>query len=287
MRLLFSCTIIIIQFACNDAKKSEISASQILNETIESSTKFIEQKNWETYASLDANLEDPKTRYKTEIWKPHADMIKRLSDSLFGYIQSVKKQTKTDKSSFHLNSLYDTLIHYQSAMLNINERLTKEFKYAVFVSNFKPDTFQCSYNDFEHFFLSATSTEMYEALFNVLENRIRKTENALIWFCYMNTTHHGCGYEKIEPLVVMDKSVVMPNETIEILAGLGQINTKNKTTVYVGGKSITNDDSGIARYKFKASKAKGKYNVPVSIDFIDPSTGEMKTISKTITYTVR
>lgn len=285
MQRLHIFALILLLNACNN--KGDNSAPGVLNESIVSATRSIETWNWEIYTLFNAQMEDPKTRYKTGIWKPHADRIQNLSNHLVEYIQSAKKQIKPGMPSFQLRSFYDSLVYYQSAMLNINERLTREFKHAVLISNFNDDTLQCSYNDFEHIFLSAESPEMYNALFNVLENKIRRTENNMIRFCQSNTISYSCGYEKLEPLVAMDKSVVGPNETIEILAGLGQISTTTKTTVSISGKHIPNDWNGVAKYKFNVGNTKGKHNVLIAIDYIDPSTGETRAISKTISYTVR
>lgn len=289
MRLLFSCTIIIIQFACNDAKKSEISASQILNETIESSTKFIEQKNWETYASLDANLEDPKTRYKTEIWNPHARAIKYLSDSIFNYISLIKEKAKENEkkdASVYLHELYNRLLSYQSSLLNINTELTTTFKNLSFVSNFNADTIQLNYSNFENVFLSAPTQEAYLGLFNVLENKIRRIENRMIAFCFMKIGDYNDSFTIYQPLFVQDKNIVSPGDSIEIIVGMGKINPTNKVIINILGDTVLPGSNGITSYKFSTHKIKGRHSVPLTISFSDLK-GERQTISKTITYTVR
>ena len=143
MRLIPFCTIILIHFACNN--DTEATSLKILNETIESSTKFIEQQNLGTYASFNEKLEDPRTRYKTEIWNPHARAVKYLSDSIFNYIILIKEKAKknyTKDASVYLNELYNRLLNYQSSLLNINTELTTTFKNLSFVSNFNADTIQ-------------------------------------------------------------------------------------------------------------------------------------------------
>lgn len=288
MRLILFCTIILIHFACNNDK--EATSLKIFNETIEASTKFIEQKNWETYDSFDEKLEDPKTRDKTEIWNPHARAIKYLSDSIFNYIRLIKEKAKKDytkDASVYLNELYNRLLSYQSSLLNINTELTTTFKNLSFVSNFNADTIQLTYNNFENVLLSAPTKEAYLGLFNVLENKVRRIENRMITFCLKKIGSFITYYDKYTYLINLDKGVVASGDIIEVSAGLVEINTTTKSNVTIFEKKVESNENGIAVYKFKAAKAKGKHTVPVSIDFIDPSTGEPKTISKTITYTVR
>ena len=136
-------------------------------------------------------------------------------------------------------------------------------------------------------FLSATTQEAYLGLFNVLENKVRRIENRMITFCLKKIDSFITYFDKYTYLIGLDKGVVASGDIIEVSAGLVEINTTTKSEVTIFKEKVESNQNGMVVYKFKAAKAKGKYNVPVSIDFIDPSTGEHRSISKTITYTVR
>ncbi|MFT3702792.1 MAG: hypothetical protein QM802_10495 [Agriterribacter sp.] len=184
--------------------------------------------------------------------------------------------------------MYDTLTSYQSSLLHVDPELSQEFKDVTLISTFFPDTLHHNYTGFKQAFINAESFDACIGLLNVLTNRIRKTENKMVTFCYLKTGCLDCdGYESVHVLLSQDKSIVIPGETIEIMAGLGSFSMSVKPEVRIFGKKVLNEENGVAVFKFTASKSIGKYNVPVTIDYIDENTGAQKRVSKTITYTVR
>ncbi|MFT3949640.1 MAG: hypothetical protein QM763_21935 [Agriterribacter sp.] len=130
----------------------------MLNESLETSTLFIEKQSQEKLLILTQQMQDFRKREKTEYWAPCAEKIMHFSESIATYIQSIKQNAIV---STYLHSLYDSLVNY------------------------------------------------------------------------------------------------------------------------------LNNDLGIAVFSLTAEKSKGKYNVPVTIEFIDEMTGLPKFMSKTIPYTVR
>lgn len=279
--------------ACNNTQRNTGLYYSVLSKSLESSTLLIERQSQEKYDLLRAQLEDPRRSEKTVYWLPNAEKIMHFSDRIIEYIQTIKanaeiKSDVTSNISDHLHPLYDSLKSYHSFILNVDSELNKEFKDLIVISKFFPDTLQNSYPDFKRAFINAGSYEVHIGLLNVLINRIRKIENKMVMFCYSKTasTDEG-GFDKLRVLVAQDKSIVTAGDTIEITAGLGSFSTAIRPEVRIFGKKILNQDNGIAVFKFTADKSSGKYDVPVIIDFIDEMTGLPKTVSKTITYTVR
>lgn len=290
MQRLFLFLSIIFLNACNNTQKNNGFYYSVLSESLETSTSLIKIQTQEKHDLLSNQLGNPDKSEKTIYWKPCAENIMHLSDNITAYIEMIKQNAavKSDITNY-LHSLYDSLTNYQSSILNVDSEVNNEFRDRARIANFFPDSIQSNYIHFEQAFISAGSPEAHIGLLNVLENRIRKTENKMVTFCYLKTgsLDEGGFFDRFHILVSQDKSIVPPGDTIEITAGLGAFSVSVKPEVHIFEKKILNDDDGIAVFKFIADKSSGKYNVPVTIDFIDPMTGQSRTIGKTLTYTVR
>lgn len=275
--------------ACNNTQTNTGLCYSVLSESLETSTSLIKIQTQEKYNLLSEQLVNSERSEKTAYWRPCAEKIMRLSDNVIAYIEMIK-QNAAIKSGItnYLHSLYDSLSVYQTSILNVDSEVNKVFRDRTLITNFFPDSIQSNYIHFEQAFISAGSPEAHSGLLNVLENRIRKTENKMVTFCYLKTgSLDEGGFDKLRVLVSQNKSIVIPGDTIEITAGLGSFSTAIRPEVRIFGKKIINQDNGIAVFKFTADKSSGKYDVPVEIDFIDEMTGEEKTVTKTVTYTVR
>ncbi|MBX3256584.1 MAG: hypothetical protein KF862_20780 [Chitinophagaceae bacterium] len=293
MKRLFPFLWIVLLCACNDSEKEKEYLSLILVENIITNTNFIKQESENAYKIFKYQAEDPKTREKALIWLPAIEKIHAFSDSLVQYMQNLKGMVDADKRdsdifkhTYFLHNLYDSLLSFQSNILNIDPELKEQFKNAVFISNLGQNTVQKNFSDFKQIVLSIQSNQGYIAILAVLENRIRNLEHNMISFCSQKITFHGCFLEKHIPLLNQDKSIVAPNDTIEITVATGRIITEAKTDMTVQGKKLSSNELGLIAYKFSASDKKGKHFIPITIEFADEA-GIKKKVSNTISYTVQ
>ncbi|MFT3702794.1 MAG: hypothetical protein QM802_10505 [Agriterribacter sp.] len=270
-------------------------AYQILTDNITKTTSCITQKNEDLYTAFKYQLEDPKTKEKTAVIFPLVVKIYGHSDSIVEYIFSTKKAIAMEEqkgntmtmSQLNLHSLYDSLIHFQSVIFNIDPELNHQFKDSTYILNICPDTSWQSFERFERTFLSVKFNQAYIGLLSVLENKIRKLENDMIRFCYSRITRHGCFDEKNIPLLFQDKTIAAGGDSVEITAALGEISTQNNPEMTIMGQKIPANDMGLMIYKLKTSGTKGKHPIPVTIDFTNNNTGVRTTVSKTLYYTIR
>src|SRR6202040_1691366 len=69
-----------------------LNAFKTVNESIKQSNGVVDKKNGVTYAAFDANLHDPQTAAKAQMWAPKALEAKKLSADLATYIEGLKEQ---------------------------------------------------------------------------------------------------------------------------------------------------------------------------------------------------
>lgn len=288
--------LLILFNACNNSKNDNDFVYHTLTDNITTATNDIIRRNENLYAAFKYQLEDPKTKEKITVILPLVVKVHKYSDNIVQYIDSTKrvisideqKGNIIDRSQLHLRSLYDSLIHFQSAMLAIDPELNHQFKESAYISNISTDTAQQSFEKFEQAFLAVKSNQAYLGFLSVLENKIRKLENGMITFCDKKSTYHGGIVERqYIPLLYQDKSILGGGDSIEITAAFGEITTQNNPEMTIMGQKIMANSMGLMICKVKANNIKGKHQIPVTIDFTDNNTGARATVSKTLYYTIR
>lgn len=287
--------LVILLIACNGSRNNDDFIYFTLTDNITKATNDINQRNENLYISLKNQLGDPAVKDKIAVIFPLIIKIHIYSDNIVHYIDSAKRAISIeeqegnifDGSQLHPQGLYDSLIHFQSLMLDIDPELSHQFKGSVYISNINSDTSQQSFKKFEQIFLSAKSNQAYIGVLSVLENKIRKFENDMITFCDKKITRHGILGRQYIPLLYQDKSILEGGDSIQITAAFGEITTQNNPEMIVMGKKVSANNTGVMICKVKANYAKGKYPIPVTIDFTDDNTGARATVSKTLYYTIR
>jgi gliding motility-associated protein GldM len=69
-----------------------LNAFKTVNNSIQKSNGVVDLKNQATYAAFDANLNNPQTAAKAQVWAPKAGEVKKLSSDLTKYIESLKEE---------------------------------------------------------------------------------------------------------------------------------------------------------------------------------------------------
>jgi hypothetical protein len=90
-------------------------------------------------------------------------------------------------------------------------------------------------------------------------------------------------YDKFEILTSQSSNYLLPGQPLEIKAGIGTFSSAAKPTISINGVSQVANDSGFARYRTTVSNSG---NIPVTVSFKDPNTGEVLTKNTTVSYTV-
>jgi gliding motility-associated protein GldM len=117
------------------------------------------------------------------------------------------------------------------------------------------------------------------------QNDIKNSENRAASFCLDKVGSVKLIMDKFEPLVGTSSTYLMPGEEMTVIAGLGSFNSNARPEVTIDGRSIAPNASGVAETKFSVGGT-GSKSMNVVVKFIDPNTGEAKTVTKQINYTV-
>jgi gliding motility-associated protein GldM len=117
------------------------------------------------------------------------------------------------------------------------------------------------------------------------QNDVKNSENLAATFCVSQVGAVKLIMDKFEPLVGTSSTYLMPGEQMIVTAGLGAFNSNVKPVVTIDGRAISVNANGVAESTVSAGGT-GAHSMNVSVSFVDPNTGEQKTISKKIDYTV-
>ncbi|MEJ0105835.1 MAG: hypothetical protein WDO19_26240 [Bacteroidota bacterium] len=91
-------------------------------------------------------------------------------------------------------------------------------------------------------------------------------------------------FDTYAAIVGQSSSFVLPNQQIEVTAGVGAFSKAAKPTITIGGSTVPIGDDGAAHQKITASSI-GEHDVPVTIVYTDQE-GKLQTIKENIKYTV-
>jgi gliding motility-associated protein GldM len=130
-----------------------------------------------------------------------------------------------------------------------------------------------------------TPTVAALTMLSKFQNDVKNSENLAATFCISQVGSVKLIMDKFEPLVGTSSTYLMPGEEMTVVAGLGAFNSNVKPTVTIDGRSIAVNANGVAESQFNVGGS-GSRSMNVSVSFIDPNTGESKTISKKVDYTI-
>lgn len=306
MRYAILISAIILFFcSCLNDSGSNLEVFRTSDAGFKMSTETITSSNMQIYYALESRLHDPQYR-RAEIWQPIAMQIHLISDSIAQYVNELKIELKKEAGSYTKNGielyheenikavnllfkkkgkeLFDKLIRYRGGVLLVDSLLTNEFKHrmALFSNDF--DYPKRNEQEFIKNFFNDIPSIAAMALLSKFENDIKINENRFITFCFNQTYHGFCGYNRYVPLFVQSSNYLKVGDDLEIIAGIGSFSVESLPEVTIDGKIIPANVDGFSVYKFKTSNA-GKYVKPVKIQYTKPD-GTKGVMTKNIEYTV-
>ncbi|MBN8858457.1 MAG: gliding motility protein GldM [Sphingobacteriales bacterium] len=287
-----------------------INAFKTVNNSLDKSNGTLSAASGEIYTAFQSSLEDPKTREKAAIWKPKADQIKELSSKMSSYIDDLKDKLKRESgynpekgdTTFKVENLdaatrlmatngegeklRTALDQYKKDVLAIDPEIAKEFDHSLPINLEKPVSEAGNTNQsWTDAYFHMTPTIAALTILSKFQNDVKNTENKVASFCFKKIGDVKVIYDKFEPMVGTNSTYLMPGENLELKAGLGAFNASVKPKVFVNGSPVPVGENGVAELKMPAGGS-GAHSVKVDVKYPDPNTGEEKTITKTIDYTV-
>ena len=287
-----------------------INAFKTVDNSLVKSNATLSAATGDIYTNFASSLEDPKTREKAAIWKPKADQVKELSTKLSGYIDNLKDKLKRESgyapekgdTTFKVENLdaatrlmgtegegeklHAALEQYKKDVLAIDPDITKEFANSLPINAEKPVSEAGNTNQsWTDAYFHMTPTIAALTILSKFQNDVKNTENKVASFCFKKIGDVKVVFDKFETMIGANSTYLMPGEQLELKAGLGAFNASVKPQVFINGTPATVGDNGVAEIKMPAGGS-GAHKVNVDIKYPDPSTGEMKSISKVFDYTV-
>jgi gliding motility-associated protein GldM len=290
-----------------------LNAFKVVDSSLRESNHVLTGSNNEIYKSFDELLADPKTAEKAALWKPKADQIKAIAADAYNLIETQKQELKVeseldpetgefledniDAATRYFDTkhngeiLYKKLEEYKNKILAIDPELKKEIidefplNLAIPKSTAGNISSGNELRDWVSSYFNMTPTIAALTILSKFQNDIKNSENLAATFCLNQVGSVKLVLDKFEPLVGTSSTYLMPGEEMTVIAGLGAFNSNVKPEVTVDGRSIAVNANGVAETKFNVGGT-GSRSMNVTVKFVDPNTGEMKTVSKKVDYTV-
>ena len=286
-----------------------LNAFKTVNNTINNANTVLAANNANIYSSLDEKEKDGKTAAKAAIWKPKAIAAQQLSKGLYDYIEELKnrvkkeagyKPEKGDNSDWINNleattrvldkegegeKLYKRLEKYKADMLAIDPEIKNEFASKLPIdltipassNNAKNQTWTTSY-------FHMTPAIAGITILSKFQNDVKSSENQVVTYCHNKIDAVAVRFDKYGFVGGLSSSYVMPNEKVQVYAGLGATSSAAAPIILVNGKQVQPGSDGIALSDFNAGGT-GSSKVHVTIKYKDQE-GIDKVIEKDLPYTV-
>jgi gliding motility-associated protein GldM len=289
-----------------------LNAFKVVDNSLIQSNSVLSTSTSGIYTNFEELLKDPKSTQKAAIWKPKADQIKVLADKASVLIDKYKQELKVEADlaadgSFKEDNidaatrlfdtkgagkiLYNELVDFKAKLLAVDPEMSAQIGSRLPLNleipksaagNIKTGN---NVQDWITSYFHMTPTVAALTMLSKFQNDVKNSENLAASFCISQVGAVKLIMDKFEPLVGTSSTYLMPGEEMTVIAGLGAFNSNVKPTVTIDGRSIAVNANGVAESKFNVGGT-GSRSMNVSVSFIDPNTGESKTISKKVDYTI-
>lgn len=290
-----------------------LNAFKVVDNSLRESNMVLSNSTAGIYSTLGEMLSDPKTAEKAAIWKPKAEQVRIISaevyDLLEQYKLALKQESELDPATGEFREdnvdapsrffdtkgngkiMYTKLEAFKTKLLLIDKDLTAEVGPKLPLNLDIPKSASGNLQtgdkttDWTKSYFYMTPTIAALTILSKFQNDVKNAENLAATYCINQVGAVKLVMDKFEPLVGTSSTYLMPGEEMVITAGLGAFNSNVKPTVTIDGRSIPVNANGVAESKFTVGGT-GSKSMNVNVSFIDPNTGESKTISKKFDYTV-
>jgi gliding motility-associated protein GldM len=287
-----------------NVSKEVLNAFKVVDGSLKRSNTTLTASTGDIYISFESAVKDEKTRAKAELLKPIADKIKSETANLEKEIEAyrnkildaasydpatgeIKKEDNLDIGTRIMDTegggdkLFKAIQAYQD---NLKTIMGKEYV-AVFGNRGTPlsDSSVSSGK-----VLVEKQFRMQPVVANItmlskVMNDLKNTESQAVKYLFSQIGAVVVRLNKFEPLVSMSATYLMPGQEMEVQAGMGAFNDDAKPTISINGRNVTVGPNGVGSTKFQVNSSG---SVSVKINYIDPNTGESKSLDKTVPYVV-
>ncbi len=273
-----------------------------------------EQKNQEIFKSFKAKLEDPTSREKAAIWEPKAQQVKKISDELYNYIETLKSELKKEsglktvdgKEEFKEDDLdagtrllvqrapegkgkgkelFEKLKAYKDQLLSIDPEMKKEIEVGLPLDlTIPPTSSEAGKSDWSYAYFHMTPTIAAITILSKFQNDVRNSESKAVEFCHKQIGQVEIIYDQFQAFAGTNTQYLMPGEELVITAGIGAFSKAAQPSVSIDGANVSLNAEGTAEYKTRVGGS-GAGIKRVRISYAKPD-GTTAVVEKEIKYTV-
>ncbi len=290
-----------------------INAFKTVDNSLRQSNNVLTASNQAIYENFNELLKDPKTAEKAAFWKPKADKARELaktaSDLIDRYKLDLMKEAdfkpESGDSSFKEDNidaatrlfktkgegpkLYAALTKFRDDILAIDPDIAKAMANKLPLNLDPPKSAAGNkptgdkVQDWVNGTFYMTPTVAALTMLSKFQNDVKNTENAVATYCANQVGSVKIIYNKFVPLISANATYLMPGDEMEISAGLGAFNADVKPQVLINGAPVAVDADGVGKKSFAVTSS-GAVNV--TVNYIDPNTGQQASTTKKLEYTV-
>lgn len=286
-----------------------LNAFKVVDNSLRNSNDVINKSNATIASSLEEQGKKPEMADKVAIWKPKADAAIKLANDLTSYIENLKvtlkkesglemvdgvEQYKEDdlEAATRLFTVKGEGPKLQNALTDFAKKIQEIIpadkragipKIPIDVS--MPKTQNANIKTWTDAYFHMTPTVAAVTILSKFQNDVLRSGNIVADYCLGQIGKVEVILDKFEILTSQNTNYLLPGQQLEIKAGIGAFSSKARPTVSINGVSQVANDSGFARYTTTVSGGTGG-NVPITVSFKDPNTGQVTTKSTTVSYSV-
>jgi gliding motility-associated protein GldM len=289
-----------------------LNAFKTVDRSLMTASEIVEQKNVSIFKSFEKKIADATTREKAELWFPKAQKAKQLSDEIYNYLESLKKDLKKEAGLKLENGvevykeddldaatrlfvsnppegkgrgkeLFAKLQAYKKALEEIDPAIAKDVLPNLPLDLTIPKSAnQAAKNNWAYGYFHMTPTVAGITILSKFQNDVKNSEAQIVEYCHKEIGEVELVYDQFQAIANANASYVLPGEEIIINAGVGAFNSASRPSVSVDGAGATPTADGSFEYKFKPTSSGIKR---VNISFVKPD-GTTASVTKEIKYTV-
>ena len=284
-----------------------LNAFKTVNNSLEKTNQVVTASTNEIMSSLKDKLNEAGTAEKAKIWYPKAEQVQQYTKGLYDYLADLKIRimtaakydpaSKSERGVDNLDAttrimvehgegktLYKKLEDYRKQILGTDTAIAENFSKTLPIDLSMPKTKNKSNRTWEAAYFHMVPTVAALTILSKFQNDVKTSENKVVTFC-----HEQVGKVKIQQnayaaIAIANSTNLLPNQELEITAGVGGFSTAVSPTIIIGGQNIPLDQDGAAHMKVRADGI-GAHSIPVLIKFTDQN-GKEVSIAKTIEYSV-
>ncbi|GAO45121.1 gliding motility protein GldM [Flavihumibacter petaseus] len=290
-----------------------LNAFKTVNNSITTANAVVDKKNASIFEAFKEALSDPKTAENANKWFPKAQEAQKLSDDLSNYINDLKTRLKKEAKGENIGTpeekfsednldaatrmlvegkdgveLENRLKAFKTNLLNVipeDQRAAIEKSLPLDLSIPKSQTGSTTSKEWKSAYFHMTPTIAALTILSKFQNDVKNSEAIVVDHFYQQIGKVKFKLDKFEAFASQNSQYLMPGQELVITSGIGAFSTEALPSVTVNGAKVTTNPDGSAIYKTTVNGA-GEHTVKVVVAYKDPNTGEDKTTTKDVTYTV-